>query len=685
MHREGQQAISSLHDSWTVPDGVRLLPGGRLPFACPAFCLRAAKIAYNEDMKILKHSWAWLGYATKFIIPPSTTPSLDEGEQKPGIWITLFRGTALVLILGLIAVALAGCNMTIDAPQTPTVVVSPTLDDTTVARLATPTPTRTTRPTFTRTFTSSPTATPTETSTQTPTETSTQTPTFTAAPSDTATRARTNTPSPTITSRPSATATVTRTAAATVTVLPSPSPSATMTTEPTVTLISVIPSATLSPSATASPTPGIAILQVPSATPRPTHTFTPFPTVTPDLTRTWIADQTGPVMTPTAGGIYTLTPVPSTPSPRPFTVAAPTSSDGVTSDGTFYDPDAPTGGPDALPQPAADQSGPAGPPLPEQDYIVVSYAGQVVPILPLPGGISTGSPLAQGEDFAISSGGAVAAVGSDGELYVNGQRLTVSPSSEFGLHPNLSIGDLSWSPDGRRLAFRVVAANPDEFNGIDGGIWILDPASGRSWQVFRDTYHAAQRHAQRHALSASWAPNGTVLVVSVETGAGRGNVFTPVEHDANIMIDAIPFANATWTPASDGVIVSGLHWDSGVMVVGRVNLDKEWTYTEYLNQHTTGLMMQAALKLHDERIAFLGSQGGSFALYAIQAYAGAQPVRLSSSIPGQIVSAEWNRDRTAVLVTALAGNGQRLWVVRTDGAIRDSTPSSGAPETAHWR
>ena len=99
-------------------------------------------------------------------------------------------------------------------------------------------------------------------------------------------------------------------------------------------------------------------------------------------------------------------------------------------------------------------------PLPEQDYIVVSYAGQIAPILPLPDGIGTGSALAQGDVFAVSGGGAVASVGYDRWLYVNGQRMTVSPSSEFGLHPNLSVGDLVWSPDGQRLAFRVSAVQP---------------------------------------------------------------------------------------------------------------------------------------------------------------------------------------------------------------------------------
>jgi hypothetical protein len=618
----------------------------------------------------------------------------------------------------LFALLLAGCNMDIDAPQTPTIIVSPTLDETAVARLATRTPTYTASPTPTATTTHTPTgtATPTPSATRTATATATHTPTGTATltPSATRTATGTATRTPTYTASPTPTATATHTPTGTATLTPSatsiptltptdtptttqtPSKTATLTltatasptgtpsttpsTTPTHTAVpTAVPTDTRTPTRT--PTESIAQLGIPTATPGTTPTFTPFPTITPNISATWEAENApGPAPTRTPGGIYTLTPT----STYPPTLTVPPNAT-AEGNGTFYDPNAAPSGQEALPVAPAGETGPSGPAIREQEYIVVSYAGQVVPLLDLPGGIGAGPALAQGEVFAVSGGGQVASVGYDRWLYVNGQRVIVSPASQFGLHENLSFGDLVWSPDGQRLAMRVDAADPSAFNGIDSGIWIYEPATNRSWQIFRNTYQGAQLDEQRRAVTAQWAPNGLALVVTVDTPLGRANVFMPVDHDANQFVNAIPYAYATWAPDSASLIVSGHKWGE-MTVVGRVALDTNWTYTEYLNQQTTGLVMQAATPLYDGRIAFLGGPTpDAFALYAVQPVPGAQPVRLSQSINGQIVSAEWNSEHTAVLVTVQIGGTYRLWIVRTDGTAQDSTPAVGVPDAAHWR
>jgi hypothetical protein len=290
--------------------------------------------------------------------------------------------------------------------------------------------------------------------------------------------------------------------------------------------------------------------------------------------------------------------------------------------------------------------------------------------------------------FAVSSSGQVAVVGSDRWLYVNNVPMLVSPASRFGVPDNLSFGAVVWSPDGQRLAIRVDAANPNEQNAIDSGVWVYEPATNQSWQVFRNVYQAAQLEEQRRAVSIEWDPYGLTLVIHVDTPLGPANVFMPFDHQANDVIRSIPYANATWDPGGASLIVSGPTWN-GPSVVGRIALDSNWTYTEYLNQQSTGLIMQDAIQLYDGRIAFLGgTTPDNFALYVVQPMVGAQPVRVSNPISGQVVSAEWNAERTAVLVTVQVNGTRRLWILRilqSGVTAVDTTPANGGVDSAHWR
>ncbi|MBI5957588.1 MAG: hypothetical protein HY866_02565 [Chloroflexi bacterium] len=548
-----------------------------------------------------------------------------------------------------VLMTLVGCTLNVDAPQTPTVVVSPTLDETDIAQLATRTATTTKTATSTATFTATTSATPT----QTQTITVTASPTIT--PSSTATLTATLRPTSTITASPSATATLTET----ITVTPSQTGTLTPTAAPSNTPTST-PSLTLAPTATrlaeiANPT----ATQTPDIPSTPAASATPPPTITPARVSPTLIFITPNLVTPGSDG-----------------------------GGTFFDPNAPASTQESLPIAPLGQSGPSGPVMPEQSSIIISYGGQVVPLLPMPEGVSLGAPLVPGETYAESNSGQVASVGLNRLLYVNNAPMIVSPASQYGLPDNLSIGHIVWSPDERYVALRVDAANPAEQNAIDSGIWIYDPVSGYSWQIFRSTYpgQVTQQHEQRSAVDMQWAPNGLALVIRVETPLGMANVFLPINDNANHFVDSIHYANATWTTDSTGLIVSGATWDR-LSVVGQVAADSTWTYTEYLSQQNTVMIMQAAIQLYDGRIAFLGSlTPDSFALYAIQqAAAGYQPVQLSSILSGQVVAAEWNTERTAVLVTTQTNGIYRLWVIRIDGTSADTTPASGLIGTAHWR
>ncbi|HOB33142.1 MAG TPA: basic amino acid ABC transporter substrate-binding protein, partial [Verrucomicrobiota bacterium] len=326
--------------------------------------------------------------------------------------------------------------------------------------------------------------------------------------------------------------------------------------------------------------------------------------------------------------------------------------------------------------------------------MIVSYAGQVVPLLTLTGGLDA-PPLAQGDIFDIAPTGAVAAIssvpGGQSALRINGQELRVLPSSEFGLNTNLRYADVEWAPDGSRLAFHVNATNPDDPTAIDSGVWVFRPGEDRAHQVFRTGFEGrvAQAHEQRAATAIDWSPDGSALIIRVTTPRGFANVVTPASHDVNLapeggFIESLPFADATWAANSRDVIVSGAPWGGGPEVVGRVDV-ATGQYTEYLNQQATGLFMRAAFEVAPGQIAFLGGPSpDGFALYTVPAEPGATPQPVSGTIPGQVQHAEWSRERRAALVTVQSPTGPRLWIVRLDGTTQDITPPSGVFTGAQW-
>jgi len=362
--------------------------------------------------------------------------------------------------------------------------------------------------------------------------------------------------------------------------------------------------------------------------------------------------------------------------------------------GGFFDPRAQATAPFAPIVPPA-PPGPGeigGPPLPEQSGVIVSYAGQIVPLLALTGTTPV-QPLAAGDVFALGAGGRIAAItGGQRELLIDGVPLRTSPASEFGLNPNLSYRDLAWAPAGGRLAFALDAANPADPTAFDSGVWVYDTASGTAHQVFRTGFEGqvAQVHEQRRAVALTWSPDGSALLIRVTTPWGFDNVVTPAGHDVNLaedggFIEALGFADATWAADGRTVIVSGARWPGGPDVVGRMDPATR-RYEGYLDQHVTGLFMRAAFEIEPGRIVFLGGpSAGEFALYSVPSVPGAAPQQISGAIPGVIERVEWSRARRAALVTVQTPGGPRLWIVRADGAAQDVTPPVGMPAYAGWQ
>jgi hypothetical protein len=417
----------------------------------------------------------------------------------------------------------------------------------------------------------------------------------------------------------------------------------------------------MTPSVTASPT------QPPTLTPRPA---TLPPTLTPGLILMTRARP--PTSTPFFG---------VTPSPQSGNAA-------------FLEP----GAPPTAPSSTTGQPGAFGPVGPADGTVVMRQNGQIVPLsVNSQPAYSAALRPTLGDVFAEGANGRYAWVDTAGELHTNAGVLSISPASQFGMPADLVIRDMVWSPDGQQLAFRVDPLDPHQHNANQGGVWIYNPDSQQSWQVLRNRWYqitATQMEQAFIARRIRWSPDGRYLIIGGDTGTrmGQTSVFTEPHRRANEQINPatdqfyhlFPYSDATWAPDSTSLIVSGPEWN-GASVIGRITLPNT-RYTEYFNEASTGLVMRAAVELPTGQLAFLGSPTGaaSFALYT--ARPGGQLRRASGTITGEIVTAEWNAARTAVLVTVRVGpDAYQLWTVPLNGPPQNITPPEGVPEVARWQ
>jgi hypothetical protein len=264
--------------------------------------------------------------------------------------------------------------------------------------------------------------------------------------------------------------------------------------------------------------------------------------------------------------------------------------------------------------------------------------------------------------FAFSPGGARASFEADNQLYINGVMLTISPSSQFGMPPHMRVLDMEWTADGRYLAL-VVEGNP--YSTDQTGVWVVDTAAYTSQQIMRND--------DRHATRVDWSPDGTVVLIHMNAPNGGEITFLPRDHHANDGFRSHPYPDASWSPSGTSVIVSGRG------NLGRILLDAEQTFIPFT---LTGIAdARAATETPNGRILFLGSANGILRLYAQNEI----PISLSGEIPGQVITWEWNRNRSALLLTTNTDSIRRVWVVNADGNYRDVTPPQGAPLGMYWR
>ncbi len=156
----------------------------------------------------------------------------------------------------------------------------------------------------------------------------------------------------------------------------------------------------------------------------------------------------------------------------------------------------------------------AGTRLPTAAYLT-GGGGAVV----RPGGgiVATAPPNLSGYSVNPQTG-QLAAVDSTGYLFIDSQPFVKSPMSIYSLNGprKFLVQRVRWSPDGRLLAFKVVTPNamsgtlsfPDTIND---GVWVYDPSTGESRQVFRNEYR--KDAGIRIAYYFDWTSDSQTLIL----------------------------------------------------------------------------------------------------------------------------------------------------------------------------
>ncbi|MEP7287397.1 MAG: hypothetical protein ABI947_16695 [Chloroflexota bacterium] len=530
-------------------------------------------------------------------------------------------------------------------PVTPTLAPTLALSLTAVVLLPTNMPTSTEAPSITPLpLTATPTTSATFTATETP-----QPPTNTSS--------ATNTPEP---------STATPLPSATVSDTPSPVPPTEI---PSATGTAVPSSTNMPPPPTLTPVP----------TNNPTATFIPtvplplpLPTLLPSLTATVLL----PTLVPTLVALPSGTPIPQV-------VIVPTTQ------------------PTAVPN--------VGTALPGTGVAVAPFTATVAVVTATPAPFSGQSILtANGvlqlppvenaalvADFDVSAAGNRAVIDQNLNMTIDGV-----PYTGNGKHAGKLFRQARWSARGRWLAY--IVETPGAQTGKLGkqatsedGLWVLDVAAPNAAPQFvmRNYYGAPLDEELRIAVNLNWAFDEDAIMVTVRKLDGLHSVLVGVKVRADDhnpgLFDVLPYTDGTWTLDSLRYVTTGMPPGSHNRMLG--TLDRKIQFTPIVDGMALNLWMQNAAQVADGRYAFLGKPSAAgqlengttqLALYVVSP--GGVPAAVSPVLSGEVLTAQWNPTRTALLVTLRGLSGLQTMVISLDGTTTDYTAQTHGTAAVHW-
>jgi Tol biopolymer transport system component len=279
--------------------------------------------------------------------------------------------------------------------------------------------------------------------------------------------------------------------------------------------------------------------------------------------------------------------------------------------------------------------------------------------------------------------------------------LNGAPYTGNGKHSKQKFVQARWSPDGRWLAY--IVQRPDAEKGqlgqeatIDDGVWYVDTSTPNAEPIFvmRNTYDAPYDKPLRVAFNINWANDSDAMMITVRRPNGVSSILVGKGIRANDqapgLFTQLNYVGGTWAldyQSYVGTTPPDFNGGATLGIVGR-DIGK---IQNIADGAAYKVWMQNPALMHDGRYLFLGkpSEDGKLhdgptglMLYAM--WPGQPPSQLTPPLSGEVISASWSPNRTALVVTIKVGSQIQTKVLTTDGTVLDFTAQGRGSPGVHW-
>ncbi len=254
----------------------------------------------------------------------------------------------------------------------------------------------------------------------------------------------------------------------------------------------------------------------------------------------------------------------------------------------------------------------------------------------------------------------------------------------------LFIAEVSWSPNGEMLAFRVSGGDP----GGSDGVWFWQPAreiaTDPSYHLLRDCPPGCNlvtpvNAAEWRSLPIEWSSDNSAILVALELPQEENRRAVAVVYavrDPNAIQSrtgpgVLRYGYGHWAGDGQRIIVSGDGPD-GVVVFGSIARDGSTAYITPAAEIGMDWVQDAVHQPDTGQILMLGSPlGRNNPLQIVDNMGNVLTPPIGDAAPDDV---SWSPDNSAVLLTI----GERYYVAQTDGTVTEITATIGDIPAIDW-